>query len=59
MAKKELLLKSRDVAYILDMSPDDVADLTRKGKLKAIKPGRYWKFRLEDVEAYKKEHTNK
>jgi excisionase family DNA binding protein len=59
MAKKEQLLKSRDVAHILDMSPDDVVDLARKGKLKGIKQGRLWKFRLSDVQAYKGKHTSK
>jgi excisionase family DNA binding protein len=59
MAKKEQLLKSRDVAHILDMSPDDVNALVHKGKLKAIKKGRLWKYRLSDVEAYKRKHTSK
>jgi len=59
MAKKEQLLKSRDVAFILDMSPDDVIDLARKGKLKAIKQGRRWRFRVADIEAYKRQLTKK
>jgi len=58
MGKKQQFLKSRDVAFILDMSPDDVVDLARKGKFKGIKQGRYWRFRLEDVEAYKRKHTS-
>ena len=53
MAKKNPLLRSKDVAHILDCSPDDVMDLARKGKLPAIKEGRLWKFRLSDVAAYK------
>ena len=36
------------------MSPDDVIELARKGKLKATKTGRFWRFRLEDVTAYKR-----
>ena len=59
MAKKEPLLKSRDVAYILDCSPDEVAVLARQGKLKAIRMGHYWKFRLSDIEAYKREEAGK
>ncbi len=51
---QDKLLKSKDVAYILDCSPDDVIDLAKKGKLKAIKQGRYWKYELKDVMAYQK-----
>jgi len=55
MAKnKESLLKSKEVAHILDCSPDDVIDLARKGKLRAIKQGRFWRFRQSDVVSYKK-----
>jgi len=54
---KEKLLKSRDVAWILDWSPDDVNVLARKGKLKAFKQGRKWRFREADVMTYKKSTT--
>jgi len=54
MAKKETLLKSREVAHILDCSPDDVIDLARRGKLRASKLGRFWRFRQADVVGYKK-----
>jgi excisionase family DNA binding protein len=58
MAKKEQLLKSKEVAHILDMSPDDVNDRARKGKLKGIKQGRFWEFRPWDVQAYKRKQTS-
>jgi len=45
----EKLLRARDVAHILDCSPDDVYPLINAGELKASKVGRLWKFRLEDV----------
>ena len=54
MKPKEKLLRSKDVAWILDWSPDDVNVLARKGKLKALKQGRFWRFREADVTAYKK-----
>lgn len=54
MALKKTLLRSKDVAHILDCSPEDVLELARRGKLKGTKTGRYWRFRLEDVMAYKK-----
>jgi excisionase family DNA binding protein len=50
----ERLLRARDVAHILDCSPDDVYPLISTGALKASKVGRLWKFRLEDVISYKK-----
>ena len=38
-----------DVARVLDMSPDDVAMLARKGILHGKKVGKRWKFRRKDV----------
>ena len=52
--KKTSLLGSKDVAWILDCSPDDVIELARKEKLKATKQGRFWRFQETDVLAYKK-----
>ena len=58
MAKKENLLRSKDVAHILDCSPDDVIELARRGKLGASKQGRFWRFKPNDVVAYKKKHDH-
>ena len=52
--KNETLLRSKDVAHILDLPPDDVIYLARKGKLRGVKEGKYWKFRLRDVKYYQK-----
>ena len=54
MAKEEKLLKSKEVAHILDGSPDDVHVLVHRGDLKGTKVGRFWRYRFEDVMAYKK-----
>jgi excisionase family DNA binding protein len=54
MKEKETFLRSKDVAHILDCSPDDVILLARKGKLRALKQGRFWRYRNADVTAYKK-----
>jgi len=54
VVKKETLLRSKDVAHILDLPPDDVIYLARKGKLRGVKEGKYWKFRLRDVKFYQK-----
>jgi hypothetical protein len=53
MKKRNDLLDSKDVAWILDMSPSDVIELASSGKLKASKVGRFWRFRPRDVRAYK------
>ncbi|MEW6441852.1 MAG: helix-turn-helix domain-containing protein [bacterium] len=54
MKAKERDLKSKEVAHILDRSPDDVIDMARKGTLRAFKVGRFWRFREADVIRYKK-----
>ena len=59
MEKYKLFLRSKDVAHILDISPDDVYEPVRKGALQAIKIGGIWLFRHEDVMAYKGEQENK
>jgi len=56
MPKKEALLRSKDVAHILDLSPDDVIQLARRGVIKAGKQGRFWRFSRSDVMAYKERH---
>ena len=55
MAEEEKLLKSKDVAHILDCSPDDVHVLVHRGDLKGTKVGRFWRYRLEDVMEYKRQ----
>jgi excisionase family DNA binding protein len=47
-------LKSKDVARILDCSPDEVLELARRGELRAFKEGRFWKYREAAVMAYKR-----
>ena len=57
MAKGQFL-ELKDVAHILGCSPVDVVALVTKGKLKAIKKGPYWVFRLSDVASYKRQQTS-
>lgn len=54
MAEEEKLLKSKDVAHILDCSPDDVHLLVHRGDLKGTKVGRFWRYCQEDVMEYKR-----
>ena len=53
--KDEILLNSKEVAQILDVSPDTVNEFARKSILPAFKQGRQWRFRRRDVAAYKLE----
>ncbi len=54
MSENGYVLRSRDVAHLLDCSPDEVIELAKSEKLEAIKEGRFWKFRAADVLAFKK-----
>jgi excisionase family DNA binding protein len=46
------ILKTRDLAILLDLSPDVVNDMARRGHLKGFKSGNQWRFRRRDVERY-------
>lgn len=59
MTKDEKLLRSKDVAKILDMVPDEVIRLARTGKIRATKQGKYWNFLRRDVRNYIKRKGNK
>ena len=50
-------LKSKEVAHLLDICPDDVIYLARKEKLKGIKKGKYWEFKFRDVQDYRKQRA--
>jgi shikimate kinase len=43
--ENEELLNSKQVAVILDMSPDTVNEFARKNILPAFKKGKQWRFR--------------
>ncbi|MCP4648168.1 MAG: helix-turn-helix domain-containing protein [bacterium] len=55
MENGEVLLNSREVAILLDMSPDDVVDLARKNQIPGMKIGKRWKFRKCDIEEKRKQ----
>ncbi|GAB4366837.1 MAG: hypothetical protein Kow00128_10670 [Deltaproteobacteria bacterium] len=46
------ILRTRDLAILLDMSPDAVNDMARKGVVKGYKSGNQWRFRRKDIEKY-------
>ena len=47
--KSKSLMTTREVAIVLDMSPDTVAEFARKGILRSRKFGRQWRFTRRDV----------
>jgi excisionase family DNA binding protein len=49
---KQSILKTRDLAILLDLSPDVVNDMARRGHLKGFKSGNQWRFRRRDVDKY-------
>ena len=57
--KEEELLNSKQVAVILDMSPDTVNEFARKNILPAFKQGKQWRFRKRDISLFfKKQPQN-
>lgn len=50
--KDDALLTSRQVAEILDVSPDTVNEYARRSELPAFKRGRQWRFRRHDVASF-------
>ena len=53
----EELLNSREVAHILDMSPDTVNEFARKSILPAFKKGKQWRFRKRDIFSFTKKQV--
>ncbi len=51
----EILLNSKQVAQLLDLSPDTVNEMARKSVLPAFKRGRQWRFRKRDVASLKRQ----
>jgi len=52
---EDSLLNSKEVAEILDCSPDKVNELARKSVLPAVKKGRQWRFRKRDIASFKRQ----
>ncbi len=49
------MLNSKDVARILDLSPDTVNEYARKSILPGTKKGRQWRFRRRDIASFKRQ----
>ena len=52
--KDDILLNSREVAFLLDLSPDTVNEFARRNILPAFKKGRQWRFRKRDITSFKR-----
>ncbi len=55
MTDNDMLLNSREVAFLLDLSPDTVNEFARRSLLPAFKKGRQWRFRKRDIAAFKRQ----
>jgi excisionase family DNA binding protein len=57
LEREEELLNSREVAIILDLSPDTVNEFARKNILPGFKKGKQWRFRKQDVSRFTNKKT--
>ena len=57
MERDDAILNSKEVARILDMSPDTVNEFARKSVIPAFKKGRQWRFRRRDVASFMRQLT--
>ncbi len=48
----EALLNVEQVAAALGFHPESVREMARQGQLPAVKVGKYWKFRITEIEAW-------
>lgn len=55
--REEELLNSREVARILDLSPDTVNEFARKNILPAFKKGKQWRFRRRDITTFNRRQS--
>jgi excisionase family DNA binding protein len=54
MEPDDSILNSKDVARLLDVSPDTVNEFARKSILPGFKKGRQWRFRRRDISIFKR-----
>ena len=47
-----------DLAQYLQLEPETIRSMAREGKLPAIKVGRVWRFRREQVKAWIQDQSN-
>src|SRR5919198_3498834 len=57
LEREEELLNSKQVAVILDLSPDTVNEFARKNILPAFKKGKQWRFFKSDIFIFYKKQS--
>jgi len=57
LEREEDLLNSREVARILDLSPDTVNEFARKNILPGFKKGKQWRFRKKEIFSFNKRQS--
>jgi len=57
LEREEDLLNSKEVARILDLSPDTVNEFARKNILPGFKKGKQWRFRKRDISSFNKKQA--
>jgi excisionase family DNA binding protein len=55
LERDDIVLNSKEVAEILDLSPDTVNEMARRSVLPAFKRGRQWRFRKRDIASFKRQ----
>lgn len=55
LEQNDIVLNSKEVAEILDLSPDTVNEMARRSVLPAFKRGRQWRFRKRDIASFKRQ----
>jgi excisionase family DNA binding protein len=55
LKRQKAEMTTREVAIVLDVTPDDVATLARKGILRGYKIGKQWRFAKRDVKSLAKQ----
>lgn len=58
LEREEDLLNSREVARILDLSPDTVNEFARKNILPGFKKGKQWRFLKRDISSFNKKQAS-
>jgi len=52
------MMSTVEIAYLYDLSPDDVIALCRVGKIKARKEGKYWRVHPMAAKKFFSEHEH-
>jgi hypothetical protein len=57
--RRRTLLRSTEVACLLDLTQEEVIALADRGELKGSMEGEFWRFQIGDVAVYKSRQRKK